>query len=787
MSDSARKPFTPVDLLHFELVGDPQISPDGTRVAFVRTVVDARNNRYRSAIMVAPVPGTAAGRGTKAARGKPADPVTGVGAAVPFTSGLARDTSPRWSPDGRYLAFLSARDPGVGDEAAKKAEAQIWVASTSGGEARPVTALKGGVSRFVWSPDGRRIAFTAAVKPQGPEWLDEKAEGKARGGEEEACRDLASLFRKFNEDVKHITRIHYRQDGEGYLESKRSQVFVLDVEAALRGLPEPGRGPAFRPVQVTSGEFDHSSPAWSPDGRFLAVCACRDENPELRRYEDVWVFAVPGAGSPAGPGESAYPKRLTLSSGPVGKPVWSPDGRRVAYLGHENELLWYTDTKLWVVEVGPDGAPEGKPRCLTRAFGRSLGDQSIYDLREGAVDDPIWSPDGKRLFLLASDHGTTHLCAVDAASGEVRQLTTGDRVVFGWSADAARRTFAFAVADPDSPSDIYVGRLPEDANPATWPAAPAGLAAPAVVGLDPLTRTNAGLLAARTVSRPERFTFAAPGGPPVDGWAIRPVGRGVDEHTGSSGGGPGDRLGNEQEIGRYPAVLQIHGGPMAMYTGAFFFEFQLLASAGIGVIYANPRGSQGYGEEFCAGIKDEWGQSDYADLMASVDEALRRFPWIDPDRLGVAGGSYGGYMTSWIVGHTDRFKAACSMRAVNNCHSFFGTSDTGYEWDEIWHGTPWKDWENLIRQSPITYAGNVKTPTLIIHSEEDHGCLIEQGEQFYVALRKLGVEAEFIRYPGEGHELSRHGKPWHRVHRLKSIVEWFERHLRQQERAGLAP
>ena len=170
--------------------------------------------------------------------------------------------------------------------------------------------------------------------------------------------------------------------------------------------------------------------------------------------------------------------------------------------------------------------------------------------------------------------------------------------------------------------------------------------------------------------------------------------------------------------------------------------------------------------------------------MACVDAAIKTFPWIDAERLGVTGGSYGGYMTSWIIGHTDRFRAACSTRAVNNAHSFFGTSDTGYQWDEIWHGTPWKEWENLIRQSPITYAGNIKTPTLVVHNEEDHRCLIEQGEQMFAALKKLGVETEFIRYPGESHGMSRGGKPWHRIHRLKSIVEWFERKL--EDRIGKA-
>lgn len=787
MADSGKKPFVTTDFLKFEFVGDPRISPDATRVAFVRTVVDAKDNKYRSAIMTAPAVPTAAGGA--------------AGAALPFTSGITPDSSPRWSPDGCYLAFLSGRDTGVGDEEAKKkAGVQLWVAPTGGGEARPITAIKGGVLEFVWSPDSRCIAFTALIKPEGPEWLDAKpnakpdAKAEAKGGGGKSAEgdlagsgkdetkkgdgaegeDLEALFKKHTEDVKHITRAFYRLDGTGYLDDKRSQVFVIDAETALLGLPE--KGPVTRPVQVTSGDFDHQGPAWSPDSRFIAVSACRDENPDMQRYQDIYVFAVPatsGGGTVGAEGADVakpaevpgYPKLLTARTGPFHVPAWSRDGKQIAFLGHEMEYTWYSDDKLWIVDVDADGAVKGKPRCITKEFGRSFGDQSINDMRVSADSGrPVFTPDDKFVFLLASDHGTTHLHAVDAATGKVSQLTTGDWVIFGWSADAACRNFAFALARPDNPNDIYVGRLPESAGPAKWPAAPAGLADLDVISRQPVTRSNAELFKTHLVSRPERFTFSAKGGPLADGWAIRPA--------------------VCQEGRKYPAVLAIHGGPMGMYAGTFFFEFQLLAAKGIGVIFCNPRGSQGYGEEFCAGIKDEWGKNDYADIMACVDAAIKTFPWIDAERLGVTGGSYGGYMTSWIIGHTDRFRAACSTRAVNNAHSFFGTSDTGYQWDEIWHGTPWKDWENLIRQSPITYAGNVKTPTLVIHNEEDHRCLIEQGEQMFAALKKLGVKTEFIRYPGESHGMSRGGKPWHRVHRLKSIVEWFERNL--EDRIGKA-
>jgi dipeptidyl aminopeptidase/acylaminoacyl peptidase len=248
-------------------------------------------------------------------------------------------------------------------------------------------------------------------------------------------------------------------------------------------------------------------------------------------------------------------------------------------------------------------------------------------------------------------------------------------------------------------------------------------------------------------------------GDTVDGWAWRPA--------------------VASEGGQHPTVLEIHGGPMAMYTGTFFLEFQLLLASGIGVVITNPRGSQGYGEAFCAAISHRWGTVDYADIMAGMDAALTRFPWIDPDRLGVAGGSYGGYMTAWVIGHTDRFRAACCMRPVINGYSFFGSCDVGHHWDEGWGlgRMPWEDPEAYLRVSPIVHAGAIRTPTLIIASEDDLRCPPEQAEQLYTALKKQGVEAAFLRYPGESHGLSRGGKPWHRVHRLRHIVAWFAARL----------
>jgi len=382
----------------------------------------------------------------------------------------------------------------------------------------------------------------------------------------------------------------------------------------------------------------------------------------------------------------------TGNSGALFNPSWSPDGTRGAFLGHLRPVGLLSHFRLWIAEVDARGSPRSDPRCLTGSFDRSFGSWSLLGPVPGGEGPPARSPDGTTLFASATDRGTVHLHAVDAATGRVFQLTSGDRVVYGWSADAARKSFSFAVAGPEDPSEIHVGALPSDTASLSWPPAPAGFDCPEVVPLRPATRTNASLLEAREVVRVERFTFAAPGGPRADGWVVRPA--------------------RFEEGRRYPAVLLISSGPGAMYAGTFAPDFQILAASGLAVIYTNPRGSHGYGEEFSGALHGDWATSAFADVMPGEDEALRRFPWIDPDRLGVMGASYGGYLTAWTIGHTHRFRAACAIGAPANCWSLFGTGDAGYMRDDDWGGTPWEAAERLIQQSPVGHVAGITAATL---------------------------------------------------------------------------
>ncbi len=645
------------DLLAFLILNDPQISPDGSRVVFTVTTADLEANTYRTRLWIAPVDG---------------------GGPWQLTAASSQDTAPRWSPDGARIAFLSDRS----------GEKHVWTIPTHGGEARPLTSGTRAPSEIAWSPDGRWLAVVA--KPVLPE-MREKS------------------------DVRVISRLRYKQDGEGFWDGRWKQLFLV-----------PADGGEMR--QVTSEECDHLFPAWSPDGRCLAYTANPDPYADLTNVTDVWVIPVEGEGSL---------RRITRGLGPAQLPVWSPDGTRIAYVGHDNACYGATNWAVWV--TSRDG---GEPVCLTREFDRSVGHHLITDMRAHPSSGGLtWAPDGHRLFFLCALGGNTQVASVAASGGAVRQETRGDHELIGCSFDRVARRVGCIESTPLTPGEVAIRDLGERAGP-----------------LGRLTNFNAPLLSALALSTPERFEFAGADGWPIEGWVMRPL-----------AAAPGER---------YPAVLEVHGGPHAAYGNAFFHEFQLLASEGYGVIYMNPRGSQGYGQAFTAATRHDWGGKDYADLMRGVEHAIASFPWVDPDRLGVAGGSYGGFMTNWIVGHSQRFRAAVTMRSVSNACSQWGTSDLAYQ-KGVWEypGDPWENPQFYLERSPLTYVRQIRTPLLILHSEQDLRCPIEQAEQLFVALKKQGTPTLFVRFPNESHDLSRNGQPRHRLERLRHILTWFRTYL----------
>jgi dipeptidyl aminopeptidase/acylaminoacyl peptidase len=662
------------DILRWKIAGPPAISPDGTRIVCPVTVVDEPANGYQTHLWLLRVPADGAlGRDD---------------AGQPLTTARARDTVPRWSPDGRHVAFISDRS------GAK----QVWVIPADGGEARLLTAGSYLAADLAWSPDGKWIAFTG--KP------DAGASATARPDGREAS------------DVRVITRLHYRQDGEGFWDGRWRHIFVV-----------PGAGGAVR--QVTDGEYDHTNPAWSPDGAWLAYCANAAPDADLSDAADLWVIRTDGTGAP---------RRLTRSIGRVETPAWSPDGTQIAYIGHDSSYGGEaTLPRIWLAPV--EG---GEPVCVTGGYDGSIAHHIGSDARPQPGSAGVtWAPDGRRLYFLTTERGRCQIASAALAGGAVRLETSGDHDLIGCSLDAAVRRAACVEVDPVTPGEVAVADL-QDGRQTTFRR---------------LSSWNVSIADTLTLVRPESFEYTTPEGFAVDGWVLKPA-----------GAGPGGR--------RVPAVLEIHGGPHGAYGYAFSNQFQLLCAAGYGVVYTNPRGSHGAGQVFLAGTQRDWGGGDYRDLMGALDRALAIHDWIDPERLGVGGGSYGGYMTNWIVGQTDRFRAAVTLRSTCNRYSHWGTGDiahrqTGWEWP----GAPWDAAEFYLERSPITYVRRMRTPLLIMHGENDLRCSVEQAEQLFVALKRQGTPTLFVRFPGESHSMSSSGQPRHRTEEMRHLLAWFNTHL----------
>ncbi len=476
--------------------------------------------------------------------------------------------------------------------------------------------------------------------------------------------------------------------------------------------------------QITDGDYDDGDPAWSPDGSLIAFTANRERDRDLSELNDIWV--VPSTGG--------RPRRLTRHRGQAATPVFAPDGSQVVYLGHERGWEYGVRTELLAVPV-----TGGDSHSISGDFADEIGNAALSDARDPfAAAPPYVMPDGRGVLAVVSRSGRVEVVKF-SVDGDVPMPVAGDqaREVAAVSVALDGQRMAGIVSDSTHPYEVFAFESGQERR---------------------LSHENDAYLESVELSPAEAIQFTSTDGATVHGWLMKPIGF--------------------SERKKWPLVLEVHGGPETMYAASYMHEFQLLASRGYAVLYTNPRGSKGYGEAFTARIFADWGNQDAADCMAAVDLATT-WRWVDAARLGVTGGSYGGFMTAWLIGHTQRFKAAVSQRGCYNFSSFYGTSDIGPWFGDYILGGPVYEREALYRErSPLTYAPRMRTPLLLIHSEGDLRCPIEQAEQMFVQLRRLGkVEVEMVRFPEESHNLSRSGRPDRRVERLERIVGWFDTHL----------
>ena len=691
------------DLYAIQFLSRPRISPDGQRVAFVVTIIDGGKHEYRSSIWVVPTAG---------------------GEARRFTGGTANAHSPCWSPDGRWLAFLSDREGEFSSQDAQeqkkkgmsypdperrfapsathshdlkgKGKNQIWLIPGDGGEAQQLTFMPHGASIPTWSPDSQRIVFSAAVGP-----LDEENE------------DGKTLPK-----VRVIDRLLYRLDGVGFIYERRQHLFLVDVIGG-------------EPIQLTDGDWDDKDPNWSPDGTHIAFTSSRAEDRWQMPCPDVYTFSIEK-------GQEGGLRCLTDGTRSCFSPSWSPDGQTIAFLA-KPKLRSGNHHELFTIDAH---ALQAVPRCLTSEFEGGCSDWTNSDMtNDQLIPAPVWSTDGKTLYIQAVQRGSTRVYAVDreGAGKQPPTLTPGNMHVLDFSFDQSRSEAVMLIENPTRVAEIFVSSISSPGE------------------LRQLTSFNDALFKELELATPEYMPYTGVDDWPMDGWILKP--RDFDARK------------------KYPLIVEIHGGPNTQYGYGFMHEMQMLAAAGYVVLYTNPRGSLGYGRDFALAVRGVWAEKDLLDIIAGVDTLLQK-GYIDEQRLGVIGGSYGGFMTSWLIGHTDRFKAAVADRSVIDRFSFFGSSDIGWDFtDDDMEVPPWDDPERYMRMSPITYVKNIHTPVLIIHSEGDLRCNIEQSEQLFAALKYLGREVLFVRFEGQSHGLSRGGHPKLRQERLRHIRAWFEKYL----------
>jgi acylaminoacyl-peptidase len=670
-AESPAKPLQILDVFNLQLATDPQISPDGKRIVYVRQFSDIMADQRHSNLWIINTDGSE---------------------HRPITTGNFNDTSPRWSPDGTQLLYISNRD----------GSPQIYRRWLDNGQTAKVTNVTSGPSGIGWSPDGQWISFTMHV-PVTPKPLIEMP--------------AAPEGAKWAEPAKVIDKLVYRFNGAGYLKPGFEHLFVVPSDGGT-------------PRQISQGNFPHGGAAnsaseavWTPDGKFLILSANRHPDFETDRVNtEIYEFSV----------ADGSVKALTQRKGPDDSPALSPDGKQIAYMGFDDKYQGYQVRKLHVMNRDGSEAHLLSGELDRDAFG------------------PRWAPDGSGIYFLSADQGNTGLYFIDL-HGKTRKVAgnlgaSTSAYGGGMSFTIAKNgALAFTHCRPDLPGDIAV--------------AVAGVSDP---GHTPkvITKVNEGLLSGRTLGQLEEIWYeSSKDQRRIQGWILKPPGF--------------------DPAKKYPLILEIHGGPFANYGDRFDLEKQLMAAKGYVVFYANPRGSTSYGEEFGNLIHHAYPGDDFFDLNSGVDAMLAK-GYIDPDELYVTGGSGGGVLTCWMIGRTPRFRAAVTVYPVINWYSFVLTSDIGAWASKYWFpGLPWDHVEHYEKRSLLSVVKNVKTPTMVLTGEADWRTPMSDSEQYYQALKILGVESVLVRVPDEPHGIA--VRPSHHLSKILHIITWFEKHRKKGE------
>ena len=696
----------PADILRVATVSDAQISPSGESIVYSLATVEG--SEINSTLWIVRIGERFTGapptsRQPEQRRNWENFRFAGRPLLPPGWNGV----NPRWSPDGKSIAFLATRDGQRG----------IFVTGPARVTPRLIALVR--ESNFfityagealAWSPDSRTIAYISASEEE----LDK------------------------TDDPHVIDRIQYKSR-TALSDRLRTHVWITDVDAP-------------QPRQLTSGAFYDHAISFSPRGDEIAFLSNHEADPDANNNSDIFAVNLQG-----------QLRQITATGGCEYEPTWSPDGKWIAYSATKRDVTTIDsvaeDTHIWIASASGDLRRE-----LTAAQDRR-------------ARNPHWRSDSRAIYFLANDHGQTLVFEVDVQTDKIRPLLGAiDEIRSQENAsepagaldstapvvlDQRVQVGSFSVAEGFEPPEAVSGRIrPSLHDPITAavisdPAHPTELWVARGNGILRVSNHNEALRRGVSLVEPQEFRFRSSDSSEVQAWLMKPAGWREDR--------------------KYPLILSIHGGPHGMYGYAFNPNFQVLAARGYAVLYLNPRGSNGYGQKFSDGTLNGWGDGDYRDLMAGVDEALRRYSWIDQSRLGVTGGSYGGFMTDWIITQTPRFKAAVSIAGVSNLISFYATSI----YQDLIHaefgGFPWDNYDLLWQWSPIRYVRQAQTPTLFIHGELDNDVPVTQAEEMYMGLRRRGVDAAFVRYPREGHGLR---EPRHRTDALERTIDWFDRYLR---------